>query len=208
MEQRIVLFAHCLTVPAHPNTRLFITHSGLLSTQEAMYHGVPMVAIPVFGDQNSNSFTVTEAGIAETMEIIGLKEEMIEQTVNKVLNTKSYVKHVNLILHIYMVGKHVLLYRYTENIKLMSSYFRDQLDTPKDRGIYWADYVMRHKGAHHMRSAARRLNFFQYHCLDVLAAILGTTLAILTILFLFLRRMARNLLRLICGRESEQKKKL
>ncbi len=36
---------------AHKNTKLFITHAGLLSTQESIYHGVPMLGIPIFADQ-------------------------------------------------------------------------------------------------------------------------------------------------------------
>lgn len=36
---------------ADPNIRLFINHGGYMSHQEAIYHGVPFVALPVFGDQ-------------------------------------------------------------------------------------------------------------------------------------------------------------
>lgn len=43
---------------AHKNTILFITHSGLLSTQEAIYHGVPMLGMPVFCDQFLVSFFI------------------------------------------------------------------------------------------------------------------------------------------------------
>lgn len=33
---------------AHPNTKLFITHAGKGGITEAQYHGVPMVALPIF----------------------------------------------------------------------------------------------------------------------------------------------------------------
>ncbi len=35
----------------HNNTKLFITHGGLMSTEEAIYHGVPIVVMPGFRDQ-------------------------------------------------------------------------------------------------------------------------------------------------------------
>lgn len=42
------IFSHHI---AHRNTKLFITHAGLLSTQESVWHGVPMLGIPIFADQ-------------------------------------------------------------------------------------------------------------------------------------------------------------
>ena len=40
---------------AHPNIKMFITHCGLMSHQEAVYHGVPFIALPVFADQPINA---------------------------------------------------------------------------------------------------------------------------------------------------------
>ena len=36
----------------HKNIRVFITHGGLLSTQEAIYHGVSLLGLPLFADQD------------------------------------------------------------------------------------------------------------------------------------------------------------
>ena len=89
-------------------------------------------------------------------------------------------------------------------MKLVSSYFRDQPETPKERGVFWAEYVMRHKGAHHMRSAARQLNFFQYYCLDVFAIISALLGILFAILFYSIRRVCRKF-KLVSSCESDGK---
>jgi UDP:flavonoid glycosyltransferase YjiC (YdhE family) len=39
----------------HSNTKLFITHAGLLSVTEAIHFAKPVIAIPIFGDQPQNA---------------------------------------------------------------------------------------------------------------------------------------------------------
>jgi len=55
----------------------------------------------------------------------------------------------------------------------MSDRYRDQPLSPLDTAIYWTEYVARHKGAPHMRSAGLDLSFIAYHSLDVFATLFG-----------------------------------
>lgn len=55
----------------------------------------------------------------------------------------------------------------------LSALFRDQPETALERAVFWTEYVIRHKGAKQLRTAARKLNSFQYHNLDVVLFIMG-----------------------------------
>ncbi len=39
----------------HPTTRAFLTHGGVHSYYEAIYHAVPMVVMPIGADQPDNA---------------------------------------------------------------------------------------------------------------------------------------------------------
>ena len=45
------------------NATLFVTHNGMNSTNEAMFAGVTMVCLPIFGDQNINATRVEQLGL-------------------------------------------------------------------------------------------------------------------------------------------------
>lgn len=77
--------------------------------------------------------------------------------------------------------------RFKEKATYLSKIFRDQLGSPLEKAVFWTEYVLRHKGAPHLRSAARHLNFFQYHSLDVIAFLL-VTLAIISYICYYIVR--------------------
>ena len=49
---------------AHPKTALFVTHCGMTGILESVYHSVPMLALPIFGDQPDNAARLVERGLA------------------------------------------------------------------------------------------------------------------------------------------------
>ncbi|XP_062549714.1 UDP-glycosyltransferase UGT5-like [Armigeres subalbatus] len=133
---------------AHPNVKLFITHGGLLSTTEALYHGIPLIGIPIFGDQPMNVEKAVRGGYAVLLDYPDITEQTVEEAISTVLDDPSY----------------------SRNAKLVSDRFRDKPMSPKETAVYWTEYVIRHRGAPHLRTAALNLSLVQYHLLDVYVA--------------------------------------
>ena len=86
-----------LTFAAHKNVKVFISHCGLLGSQEAMYHATPMVAMPIFGDQMKNSFRWQTVGIAKTVNWKDLSEKRLKEAIQEVLHDQKYVSKLFLV---------------------------------------------------------------------------------------------------------------
>lgn len=54
----------------------------------------------------------------------------------------------------------------------LSNAYRDRPMLPQKALVYWTEYVIRHKGAPHLRTIGADLPFYQYHSLDVIIFIL------------------------------------
>lgn len=144
-------------VLSHPNMKLFITQGGLMGIMEAIHAGVPMVGIPLIDDQGHNVEMCVSRDIAVRLDISSLTKENLLSSIRTVINNASYRK----------------------NAKELSELFRDRLHTPLDTAVFWTEYVIRHKGASHLRSAAVDLPLYQYLLLDVIALLALTATATL-----------------------------
>lgn len=102
------------------------------------------------------------------------------------------LEHKNFVLYLRV------FFRYLEKAKTVSKRYRDQILTPTETMVYWSEYVIRHKGAPHLRSPGLDLNYIQYHNLDVFAAILG-----ITVLLVYVVKWAINK---ICGAKTKKVK--
>lgn len=71
---------------AHPNVKVFITHGGLLGSTEAIYHGVPVVGIPIFGDQELNMARAERAGYGLTVSYQNLTQDSLTWALREMLN--------------------------------------------------------------------------------------------------------------------------
>lgn len=77
---------------AHPNIKLFITHSGLLSIQEAMWYGVPILGLPVFGDQLQNIIRMTEVGVGKYVNVRTFTSNELSEAIKEILENSRFLK--------------------------------------------------------------------------------------------------------------------
>ncbi|XP_004524829.1 UDP-glucuronosyltransferase 1-6 [Ceratitis capitata] len=135
---------------AHPNLKLFITHAGKGGMAEAIYHGVPMIAMPIFAEQPTNAAKIVSSGYGLEVDILNLKEDTFKNSILEVLNNPIY----------------------RDNVQKFSKLYRDRPLSARENVIYWVEYVLRHHGAVHMQSPLVHMNFVQNNSLDVILIIL------------------------------------
>ncbi|CAH2041366.1 unnamed protein product, partial [Iphiclides podalirius] len=133
----------------HPNVLAFYSHCGLLSTTEAMYHGVPMLAMPIFGDQPANAAAVEESGLGVQIELKELTKENLLQKFKKILNPQ-----------------------FRAEVKSLSRAWRDRPTSAMDSAVHWTEFAARHRNFT-FRSPAADVPVYQYLCLDVLFVLFG-----------------------------------
>lgn len=71
-----------------------------------------------------------------------------------------------------------------------------------ERAVWWTEYVLRHNGAKHLRSAAVDMPWYQYFLLDVIAFLLAVALIAFYLTYL----IVRTFVRLIFGKSKKTKK--
>lgn len=130
----------------HPNAKLLLYQSGVNGLYEALYHGVPIIAIPFAWDQPDVASRIVGRKIGLALDFWSMTPEKIVSSITTVINDTSY----------------------KENIMKLSAAWRDQKQHPKERAADSIEQVIKH-GGEIMRFYGSELNFAQYYLLDVTA---------------------------------------
>uniref|UniRef100_A0A8C8GFV0 glucuronosyltransferase n=1 Tax=Oncorhynchus tshawytscha TaxID=74940 RepID=A0A8C8GFV0_ONCTS len=165
----------------HPKVKAFITHGGTHGIYEGICNSVPMVMLPLFGDQSDNVHRMAVRGVGEVLTLFDITSEKLVEALNKVINDKSY----------------------KEKMLKLSAVHKDRPIEPLDLAVFWAEFVMRHGGAEHLRPAAHDLNWIQYHSLDVFTLLLTIVLIVVMVTV----KCCKVCFRKCCGTKKTMKKK-
>ncbi|KIH59463.1 hypothetical protein ANCDUO_10300, partial [Ancylostoma duodenale] len=131
----------------HPKTKAFITHAGYNSVQEAIHAGIPMVCLALFGDQPKNAKVTEKLGISRNLKKSELTAETIAAAIREVLENE----------------------RYDKNAKKLARMVRNKPVSPKDLLIRWTEFLAEFKTLENLTPAGNKLNWIQYHSIDVLS---------------------------------------
>ncbi|KAJ8370113.1 hypothetical protein SKAU_G00101410 [Synaphobranchus kaupii] len=145
----------------HPKTRAFVTHGGTNGLYEAIYHGVPVLGLPLIFDQMDNMVRMEARGAGIVLDVTTLDVDSLTQALQDVLDEQK---------------------PYKENMHRLSRLHHDRPLKPLDSAIFWMEFVMRHRGAAHLRTESYRMPWYAYHNLDVLALLLGSATAVLLLI--------------------------
>ncbi|ROL43913.1 UDP-glucuronosyltransferase 2B17 [Anabarilius grahami] len=136
----------------HPQIKVFVAHGGTNGVQEAIYHGVPILGLPLVFDQPDNLFRMEAKGTAKILDIATLDRNVFLEALKEVLHNPFY----------------------RENMQRLSRLHHDQPMKPLDRAVFWIEFVMRNRGAPHLRTQSFRMSWIEYHSVDVILTLMAT----------------------------------
>nr|QBK47177.1 UDP-glycosyltransferase UGT45C1 [Chilo suppressalis] len=113
-----------LDVLCHPKLIGFVSHSGMLSSTEAVYCGKPMVTMPFFGDQFDNSGSLEATDFAKTLYLANVTPENLANAITEITSPQMQ-----------------------RNAQKVSQLWHDRPLPVMDSAIYWTEYVARYRTA-------------------------------------------------------------
>ncbi|XP_041972132.1 UDP-glucosyltransferase 2-like [Aricia agestis] len=148
------------TLLKHPNIKLFITQGGLQSTDEAINAGVPLLAIPMLGDQWYNAEKYVRHKIGLQINFESLDENNFLNAITTIITNESY----------------------KQNMLRLRSLMREHPIQPVDLAVWWTEHIIKYGGDHLIPPSAY-LHWTEYYEVELVLICLCGALLTLCLLF-------------------------
>ncbi|XP_071510547.1 UDP-glucuronosyltransferase 2A2-like [Diadema antillarum] len=156
---------HDITMPRHNKTRLLIYHGGNNGLYEAIYHGVPLIVMPLMTDALDTATRVLDRGIGQVIDVtVDFNKEVVLQCIREVIHNNTY----------------------RERAKRLSEIFRDQKAQPIEKAANWVEHVVSYGGGY-LKPATHSLTYWQLIGLDVIAFFMLIGLTFVYVIYKILR---------------------
>ncbi|KAL6734918.1 hypothetical protein Aduo_005406 [Ancylostoma duodenale] len=154
----------------HPKCRTHISHGGINSVIESVWHGVPTIGIPLTVAAHDNLLRISARGAG-------------------LLITKSELTQDKLVWALKEIRKKT----YKEEMLVFQDMLRDVPYSELTHAAFWVEFIERHQEVPHARSGADKLNVFQYFLVDVILFMISVLLLISATIFYVSRTLFRIL---------------
>ena len=158
-------------VLGHTRTILFITHYGNGAISEAIYHGVPMVGLPVFAEQFHNAAQIVERGLGVVLDVKHFTASELVSAINEVLHNATY----------------------RSAVARASAILKDRPMNSLQTVTFWVEHVMKFGGAH-LRSHGQDMAAYEFFMIDIAAFLLSLVLVAIFILYKLARLLSKTVL--------------
>jgi hypothetical protein len=171
---------------ADPRVRLFVTHGGLNSLIEAVYHAKPVIVFPIAADQPFNAAAAESKRFAIRMDIGDFTADSLLAGIEEILSDRKY----------------------QDRAQFSSSLLRDRRDTPAERASHMINHVIKY-GDSHLRTGAFELNALQFMMFDIFAfifiVVLLAAVLVLSLCYLVVRKCCRHKLSVMKNYQGKAK---
>lgn len=124
-----------------------MSHAGLLTIQEAIWHQKLVLGIPIHIDQQRNIQRSIDLGFAEAIDI-------------------NNFTSIEIIVKIRMLIENPM---YLSNVVELSKIMKSRPMGSKDTAIHFIEQLLQHNGLSHLKMESRKLSFFKLYMLDIVA---------------------------------------
>ncbi|KAF2360919.1 UDP-glucuronosyl/UDP-glucosyltransferase [Trinorchestia longiramus] len=149
-------------------TRLFISHCGRQSISQALYHGVPMLGLPIAFDQPRHCRKMEHKQYAVVLQWEEITPSSLAQHIDHMITNTTYRDRV---------------LRVSQSIKA-------EKETGLERAVRYIEYTVEHD-TDLLQYSGLHLNLWQYLLLDVVAIIAVVLTLLLSLTYLLVRRVCR-----------------
>lgn len=129
----------------HKKAQLFITHGGQNSLLQAVYHAVPVLGIPLFGDQFDNVVRAETKGLGLTINPTHITRELLSSTIQTLIEDT----------------------RFKRSAASLSRIHRSHPVSPALRLSQWVEHILQSGGGTHLRPVSLTQAWYQRYLLDL-----------------------------------------
>ncbi|XP_042276391.1 UDP-glucuronosyltransferase 3A1-like [Thunnus thynnus] len=129
----------------HKKACLFITHGGQNSLLQAVYHAVPVLGIPLFGDQFDNVVRAEAKGLGLTINPTQISRGLLRSTIQTLIQDS----------------------RFKSSALSLSRIHKSHPVPPTLRLIQWVEHILHSGGGTHLRPASLTQPWYQRYLLDL-----------------------------------------